>query len=267
MKKTVSAIVPVFDEEKNIEKILKLLIEHPLIDKIICVNDGSTDNSLNIIKNFKKNITIISYKKNHGKGYALAQGIKKARSEILLFLDADLINLKNKHIKDILNPMLKKEKKAVLGFGTRSKNHFWDSSSFVKSVTGQRAYFRQDLLPYLETMARKKYGVEIYLNTLLNEKNVEMVPLIRVTHIWNHKKHPPRRAIKQYLKMGSEVAQEIGKRELREMTQTEKIRIRKLKKAIKKEIITLKNNQSYFLPYINKINFYSKKVFNYLFEI
>lgn len=266
-KGSVSAVIPVFNEEKNIAKILKFITENPLIDEIICVNDGSTDNSLSIINKFSKNIHIISYKKNHGKGHAMAQGVKKAKNEIVLFLDADLINVKHKHIKDILTPMFKKEKKAVLGYGTRSRNHFWDSSSFVKSVTGQRAYFRQDLFPYLNIMARKKYGVEIYLNTLFDKKDVELIPLIKVTHIWNHKKHPPYKAIKQYLKLGTEVAQEIGKSELKEMTQAEKIRLRKLKKTIKEEFNTFKNNQTYFLPYINKIHFYSRKVFNYLFEI
>lgn len=266
MNKTVSAIVPVFDEEKNIEKTIKFLLKNPLITKVICVNDGSSDTSLQIMKNFQNKIKIVNLKKNYGKGKALSVGIKKAESEIVLFLDADLINFTKKHLELILLPLFKKQKRAVLGFGTPKKTHFFSSSSLVKGNTGQRAYFREDLIPYLKTMAKKKYGVEIYLNGLFKKEDVKMVPLIKVTHIWKHKKHPPQKAIKQYIKMGTEIAKEVGKRELREMTQTEKIRIKKLRDTIRDELNIIITNQSYFMPYFSKIHLYSKKVFNYLFE-
>jgi len=214
--KLVSAIIPIFDEEKNIAKIIKFLLGRKIINEVVCVNDGSTDKSLKILEKFKKDIKIVSYKKNRGKGYALSQGIKKSSGEILLFLDADLINLKQKHIKDLVAPLLTSRKKAVLGYGTRSKNHFWDSSQFVINVTGQRTYFKKDLICHLNNMSKARYGVEIYLNSVFKKKEVELVPLVGLTHIWKHKKHKTQKAIKQYIVMGSEMAQEIGRRELRE---------------------------------------------------
>ena len=265
-KASVSAIVPAFDEEKNIAKTIKFLLEDSLINEVICVNDGSTDSSFEIINSFKNKIKTINLKENHGKGKALSEGIKKAKGEIVLFIDADLINFTHKHVKMILSPLLKGEKKVVLGYGTPKKNHFFASSSLVKGNTGQRAYFRQDLLPYLGKIAKKKYGVEVYLNTLFNKNDVKMIPLVKMTHIWKHKKHPPQKAIKQYIKMGTEIAKEVGKREFREMTEIEKIRIKKLRETIRDEFNTVIANQSYFMPYFSKIHLYSKRVFNYLFE-
>ena len=46
---------------------------------LIVVNDGCTDNTEEVLKEVSDQITIVSYKKNRGKGYALKQGFKKAR--------------------------------------------------------------------------------------------------------------------------------------------------------------------------------------------
>ena len=65
-KASVSAIVPAFDEEKNIAKTIKFLLEDSLINEVICVNDGSTDSSFEIINSFKNKIKTINLKENHG---------------------------------------------------------------------------------------------------------------------------------------------------------------------------------------------------------
>ena len=61
--------------------------------EIIFINDGSTDDSLKIIKNFKKNnskIVIISFRKNLGKATALNEVFKKVKGDIVVTMDADL---------------------------------------------------------------------------------------------------------------------------------------------------------------------------------
>lgn len=252
MEKSVSAIIPVFDEEKNISRLIKFLLKVTLIGEIVCVNDGSTDKSLEILKGFGNKIKIISYKNNRGKGYALAEGIKKAKGEITLFLDADLINLTEKHIQNVLSPILSGSKKAILGYGTPGKNHFFASSSIVKRVTGQRAYYRKDLIPHLNKIAKTKYGVEIYLNSLFGEKETKMVPLVKLGHIWKHKKHKTPRALKQYIVMGKEIAQEIGKRELREYSKLTMIA------KLKETIILIKDKPiAFYLP-ANKFQYYRR---------
>ena len=77
-KPYISAIVPIFNEEKTVSNVVEVLLENPQIDEVICVNDGSTDQSLVVLKEFEKEIQLIDLKENHGKGYALAEGLKKA---------------------------------------------------------------------------------------------------------------------------------------------------------------------------------------------
>jgi len=49
-QKTISAIVPVYNEDKTVAKVVETLLNNPLINEVICVNDGSTDKSLTILK-------------------------------------------------------------------------------------------------------------------------------------------------------------------------------------------------------------------------
>ena len=88
----VSIIVPVFNSEKYLKKCIKCLVEQTLKDiEIIIINDGSTDKSLNIIKDFQKkysNIICIN-NKNNGIGYSRNCGIEKANGKYISFIDSD----------------------------------------------------------------------------------------------------------------------------------------------------------------------------------
>lgn len=88
----VSIIIPCYNSAKWIEKCLKSIPKREDIE-IICINDGSTDKTNDIILKYmsksKKTIEIIGYKSNKGVSYARNQGIDKAKGEYLLFLDSD----------------------------------------------------------------------------------------------------------------------------------------------------------------------------------
>jgi len=94
-----------YNEEKNIEKILKNILKQDLdlINKIIVVNDGSTDRTPNIVKKFIKNpkIKLINLKKRKGKVNAINQFLKIAKSEIIILESADTIPHKNA-IKELI---------------------------------------------------------------------------------------------------------------------------------------------------------------------
>lgn len=88
----VSVVVPIYNQEKYLEKGLKSLQNQTLKDiEIICVNDGSTDNSLKILQDIAKDdkrIKIIN-QQNQGSGCARNNGLKQAQGEYLAFLDPD----------------------------------------------------------------------------------------------------------------------------------------------------------------------------------
>ncbi len=93
----VSIICPFYNEELIIEKAAHGMIsslEKSNIDwELVCVNDGSTDNSLSKLRSSvgdNKKVIIVDYKINQGRGYAIKYGMKKAKGEILISTEIDL---------------------------------------------------------------------------------------------------------------------------------------------------------------------------------
>ena len=208
-RKSVSAIVPVFNEEKTATGLVKSLINCDLTDEVICINDGSTDNSLAELEKFGDKIRLINHKINRGKGFALADGISAASGEIVVFFDADLVNLSNEHIQSLLNPILNNETRAVLGYIKSDKF----TPNIFSRLTGQRAYYRVDLLPHVQKLKKVRFGAEAYLNEQFSGKKVKKVPLLKLKGLFKYEKLSPPTAFKKYTKEAIEVMQEIGKRE------------------------------------------------------
>jgi len=94
----VSILVPAYNEEKTIAKTLKSLLKlnYPKsLLEIIAINDGSTDNTLKIMKKFEKYGVKVIDKPNGGKASALNAGLKIAKGNIIVCMDADSVVSKN----------------------------------------------------------------------------------------------------------------------------------------------------------------------------
>jgi len=93
--KSLSLIVPAYKQEKTILKDIKnldgVLSGLGIKYEIILVVDGYLDNTLNILKRIKsKNIKILGYPVNKGKGFAIKHGVKNAGGDIIGFIDAGM---------------------------------------------------------------------------------------------------------------------------------------------------------------------------------
>jgi len=92
-----SIIIPFYNEEKNLdylfERITSVLDQLEMTYEIICINDGSKDNTLfNLIQYHKQNsaIKIINFSRNFGKEIALTAGLDHAQGKAIIPIDADL---------------------------------------------------------------------------------------------------------------------------------------------------------------------------------
>jgi dolichyl-phosphate beta-glucosyltransferase len=92
-----SLIIPAYNEEARIVSTLNNVRDYLAVTfdswNIVVVDDGSTDNTLSIMRQWaaeNEGLRIVSYKPNVGKGYAVRQGVFAADGEFIAFSDADL---------------------------------------------------------------------------------------------------------------------------------------------------------------------------------
>ena len=84
---TITIIIPCKNEEKSIGKVVDKLLKLDFISEIIVVNDGSTDQTADILSS--KNIVVVTHPYSKGNGAAIKAGARKASGDILIFMDAD----------------------------------------------------------------------------------------------------------------------------------------------------------------------------------
>lgn len=86
----ISIVLPVFNGEKYIKKAIDSVLSQSLDDfELIIVNDGSTDNTLNIINSFDDKRILLISQDNQGPGAARNKALKRASGEYMMFLDSD----------------------------------------------------------------------------------------------------------------------------------------------------------------------------------
>jgi len=89
----ISVVIPIYNEQNAIVDVITKIqttLDNAKIEyEIIAVNDGSTDNTRNILDNFKDKITVIHHPYNKGYGAALKTGIKKSKFDYICIIDAD----------------------------------------------------------------------------------------------------------------------------------------------------------------------------------
>jgi glycosyltransferase involved in cell wall biosynthesis len=128
--KILTVIIPVFNEEKTITKVLDMVcsvtLQHQIKKQILIVNDGSTDLSKSVIEEYihshpENSIELINSDKNHGKGASIRLGIEKTQGEFLIIQDADLEYDPNEY-NLLLKPVLDGHADIVFGSRFRGSN-------------------------------------------------------------------------------------------------------------------------------------------------
>lgn len=148
-KTSLSVLVPVFNEQYLVEESLRRLLvlkDSPYLEKVqvIIINDGSTDNTGQVIEKFLKQFSskndhfewkYIAHARNSGKGNAIQDGLKEADCDITIIHDADL----EYHPKDILRMIpLFIEEGADAVYGSRFAVHEYRRVLLFKHELGNR---------------------------------------------------------------------------------------------------------------------------------
>lgn len=116
-----SIIMPIYNEKETLEKIVEKVQKVPIKKEIIMVDDCSTDETREILKEYEnmQNIKVIYQTKNMGKGTAIRTAIKYITGDIVIIQDADLEYDPNDYL-NLVKPIQNKDAKVI--YGSRALN-------------------------------------------------------------------------------------------------------------------------------------------------
>ena len=188
---TVTAIVCAYNEQNTIHQVVKTLSNNSIVNKVIVVNDGSTDNTSHVLNDFKSdlNIKIITLDVNQGKGNAITIGIRDASDGILLFIDADLIDLNHNHISMLVKPLLNNQIEMTVGYPPFYRQRYKVAWNYLKWLSGERAVWKKDVIHLLPQIKNSGYGIETIINHHYSKKHVQIFALTGLHHVLKDEKY------------------------------------------------------------------------------
>lgn len=191
---TLSIIIPCYNEEKTIEKIIeKILTSSPYNNEIIVIDDCSTDQSKKILEtNHDNKISkLIFNKKNYGKGYSVRQGIEVATGDIILIQDADLEYDPSDYYR-LVSPIINGDADVVygsrfIGSGEKRVLYYWHSfgNKILTTISNmftnlnltdmENCYkvFKSDIIKSIK-LKENRFGFEPEITAKLAKKNLRI---------------------------------------------------------------------------------------------
>ena len=176
---TLSVIIPVFNEFKTIEEIIRRVKATGLVDEIVLVDDGSVDGTRDILAKYqnKPGMKIVLHERNQGKGAAIVTGLNEVTSDLILIQDADL-EYDPRDYEVLLQPINEGIADVVYGSrflgGPRRPILFWNMVA-NKILTFTTNILYNNILTDMET-GYKLFKREIIQDTRIHAKSFDFEP-------------------------------------------------------------------------------------------
>jgi len=179
----ISCVICAYNEASRIRTILSAVIDHPLLAEVIVVNDGSTDETHNLLASYGDKLKLISYPQNKGKTHALTLGIGAATGDLLMLLDADLIGVTPANITALAEPVLTGKSDVSMSMRT---NSLWVYRTVgIDFVSGERVFPRAliaDKIPHMLRLPR--FGCESFINRQIMNEQLTLT-VVRWDNVFN----------------------------------------------------------------------------------
>lgn len=182
----VTAIIPAWNEESTIARVIDTVKQSPWIDDIIVVNNNSSDNTAAVAAEAGARIVHMPVP---GKGQAMAAGVAAAGTRHIMFADADLTGFTTDHIEQIVKPVVTGE--AETSRGLFDKGRITELRAKVLPVlTGERVMDRS-MFEALRLSEVTGFTIETSLNRYMAQNDIEShdVVLRGMSHIEKRDKH------------------------------------------------------------------------------
>ncbi|MCH9021690.1 MAG: alpha/beta fold hydrolase, partial [Planctomycetes bacterium] len=161
----VAAIVPSYNEAERIGDVLKALSATKLLQEIVVVDDGSQDNTAEVVQGFPK-VTYLRNETNRGKSYSMERGVQATRSGVIFFCDADLHDLTPEIVEQIIRPVMQDEIGMYIGIRHNTMQRIFTPFAIN---SGERA-LRRETWEQLPSYYKHRYRVEVGLNNFVRHQ-------------------------------------------------------------------------------------------------
>ena len=201
----VTAIIPAYNEEQTIAGVVNCVKRVDKIQKVIVVSDGSTDRTAEIAR--ECGVDVIELAENIGKGGAIKAGVSECGTEIILFLDADLIGLTEQHVLELIEPVLENRADMTVGIFKNGRMVTDLAQKVTPYLSGQRA-IKKSIIEKIPNIDITRYGVEVALTKYLKKfsARVQEVELTDMTHVTKEEKLGLIKGVQARLKMYWDIA-------------------------------------------------------------
>ncbi len=197
----VSVVVPAYNEAGRISAVLRPVVASPLVDEVIVVDDGSDDGTAEEASAFP--VDVIRLSENRGKAAALDAGVSRAKNDVLLFLDADLVGLRTEHVDTLIRAYEERRLDMVVGVFSSGRKNTDLAQKINPYASGQRVISRALWERAKENVGEMNYGIEMALSKLAAKEGweKEYVKLEGVTHVLKEEKRGLAKGLRDRLKM------------------------------------------------------------------
>ena len=157
----VSVVIPAFDEAATVGGCVTAALLHPDVDEVIVVDDGSTDGTGDVAE--LAGAHVVRLEQNGGKAEALDAGVRAARQNVILFLDADVTGHTNETLSSIMQPVIDRRYEMYVGVHARSTVWLNQLLHIFPIIGGERALTRR-LWESVPTLHKVGFQIEIAMN-------------------------------------------------------------------------------------------------------
>lgn len=156
-----AVIIPAFNEEATVGRVVEAARRCPLVDTVIVVDDGSSDETARVAAQAGARVVVLP--QNRGKGAAMRRGVRESgRAQFILFLDADLIGLTPEHVGELVHPVVSGQADMTIGVFQDGRLSTDLAQVVAPYLSGQRAV-RRELLEAVRDLEMSRFGVEVAL--------------------------------------------------------------------------------------------------------
>lgn len=159
-----TCLIPAFNEAARLPRVLDAVLGHPLLSRVVVIDDGSTDGTGEVAR--VHGAELVAAPENVGKTKALLLGLRTVQTSHVVLIDADLLGLTPAAITALIAPV--SEGAAYASVSLRGNAPWTWRQIGIDYISGERAFPMELIADRLDELEhQRRFGFEVFLNALI----------------------------------------------------------------------------------------------------